>query len=173
ALLDRVTLLRLRTAAQQPPLLVDLGVPPNVDPAEARTAGCPRIGMDELIESAQRQRIAELVRLAPVRAAIDERLALLRSELALRAMGPRLAGLRTAFTEIAAEEVARALGDGLHTLDARQRRHLERLARTLALRLAHLPLAGLKAAALHASADAVDAFFAATQAVRTRTTGKT
>jgi hypothetical protein len=33
----------------------------------------------------------------------------------------------------------------------------------LALRLAHLPLAGLRAAAVHASSEAVDAFFAATR----------
>ena len=173
AVFDGAVLGRISATAGGAPLLVDFGVPPNVDPTAARGAGCARVGMDELIESAQQQRIAGLMRLAPVRTAIDERLVLLRSELALRAMGPQLAGLRTAFTEIAAEEVARALGDGLRTLDGRQRRHLERLARTLALRLAHLPLAGLKAAALHASADTVDAFFAATQAVRARRTGKT
>ena len=107
------------------------------------------------------------MRLAPVRAAIDERLAHLRAELALRLFGPHLAGLRGAYEQIAAEEVQRALTNGLRTLDASQRAQLERLGRTLALRLAHLPLAGLRAAALHASAEAVDAFFDATHAART------
>jgi hypothetical protein len=65
------------------------------------------------------------------------------------------------FEEIAAEEVARALRHELRTLDAQQRAQLERLGSAVAHRLAHLPLAGLRAAALHASADAVDAFFAA------------
>ena len=45
------------------------------------------------------------MRLAPVRAAIDERLAHLRTELATRAFGPQLAHLRQAFEQIAAEEV--------------------------------------------------------------------
>ncbi len=165
-LLEAAELVRLRSAAPDAPLLIDFGVPPNVDPAAARAAALTRIGMDELIESAQSQRLAQLLRLAPVRAAIDDRLAHLRTELALRAIGPRLAQLRGAFERIAAEEVARALAHGLRTLDERQRAQLERLAGTLAHRLAHLPLTGLKAAAVHAGAEPVDAFFEAVQAMR-------
>jgi glutamyl-tRNA reductase len=150
------------------PLIIDFGVPPNVDPAAAQRAGLPRVGMNDLIEAAQGRRLAQLVRLAPVRHAIDERLAYLRSELATRAMGPRLADLRGAFEQIAAEEVARALRQELRTLDERQRGQLERLASTVAHRLAHLPLAGLRAAAVHASQDVVDAFFDAAHRGRTR-----
>ena len=149
-----------------PPLLIDFGVPPNVDPVAAQQAGIARVGMDDLIEAAQGQRLAQLMRLAPVRAAIDEQLARLRTELATRALGPRLADLRGSFEQIAAEEVARALRHGLRTLDERQREQVERLARTVALRLAHLPLAGLRAAALHASADAVEAFFDGARSMR-------
>jgi len=94
-----------------------------------------------------------------VRAAIDERLTRLRTELALRAVGPRLARLRETFEQIAAAEVARALKGELRTLDARERAQLERIGATLAHRLAHLPLAGLRAAAVHAGSDAVEAFF--------------
>ncbi len=143
--------------------MIDFGVPANVDPAAAQRAGLTRIGMNDLIEAAQGRRLQQLVRLAPVRAAIDERLNRLRIELATRAIGPRLADLRGTFEQIAAAEVARALAHELRTLDEAQRGQLNRLARTVALRLAHLPLAGLRAAAVHASADAVDAFFAATQ----------
>jgi glutamyl-tRNA reductase len=166
ALFDAAQLARLRSAAVRAPLLIDFGVPPNVDPAAARAAALARIGMDELIEAAQGKRLAQLLRLAPVRAAIDDRLVHLRTELALRALGPRLAQLRGAFEQIAAEEVARALAHGLRTLDERQRAQLERLTGTLAHRLAHLPLTGLKAAAAHAGAEAVDAFFEAVQAMR-------
>jgi glutamyl-tRNA reductase len=158
--LDTQALARL-AAAPPAPLLIDFGVPPNVDPAAALRAGVPRVGMHELIEEAQGRRLAQLVRLAPVRAAIDERLARLRSELATRAMGRRLADLKGTFEQIAADEVARALSHELRTLDAGQRAQLERLASTVARRLAHLPLAGLRAAAPHASQDVVDAFFEA------------
>ena len=159
ALLDAAALARLKAAAARAPLVVDFGVPPNVDPEMARRAGLGRVGMRELIEAAQGRRLAQLVRLAPVRAAIDERLARLRTELALRAIGPQLARLRETFEQMAAAEVARALKGKLRTLDARERAQLERLAANLAHRLAHLPLAGLRAAALHGGSDAVEAFF--------------
>jgi glutamyl-tRNA reductase len=166
AVLDAPVLARLKGASARAPLLVDFGVPPNVDPAAAERAGLTRVGMDALIEAARGQRLAQLMRLAPVRAAIDERLARLRTDLAVRAIGPRLAQLRGTFEEIAAEEVARALRGELRTLDAGARAQLERLAATMAHRLAHLPLAGIRAAALHASSDAVDAFFEGARSMR-------
>src|SRR5262249_172179 len=146
-------------ARTRTPLLVDLGVPPNADPEATRDAGIERVGMDELIQAAQERRLAQLMRLAPVRAAIDERLTRLRSELATRAIGRRLADLRGTFEQIAAEEADRALAEELRDLDPSQRERLQRFASTVARRLAHLPLAGLRAAAAHASTDAVDAFF--------------
>jgi len=149
----------LARASTRTPLLVDLGVPANVDPDAARGAGLTRIGMNDLIQAAQEQRIAQLMRLAPVRAAIDERLARLRGELATRAIGRRLADLRDTFEQIAAEEADRALAAELRDLDESQRERVQRFAATVARRLAHLPLAGLRAAAEHASVDAVDAFF--------------
>jgi glutamyl-tRNA reductase len=163
-LLDSDVLGRLKSAAHPAPLLIDFGVPPNVEPAAAQRAGLERIGMSELVDLAQGHRLEQLMLLAPVRAAVDDHLARLRVELATRALGPRLAHLRESFEAIAASEVARALAGELRTLDERQRSQLERLARTLALRLAHLPLAGLRAAAVHASSETVDAFFAATRA---------
>ena len=168
--LDADALVRLRAAtrgaSQRPALIVDFGVPPNVDAGAAQRAGLDRVGMSQLIETAQGQRLTQLLRLAPVRAAIDERLAHLRAELATRALGPRLQDLRVRFEEIAAEEVARALRHELRTLDEQQRVQLERLGCAVAHRLAHLPLAGLRAAAVHASADAVDAFFDAARSGR-------
>jgi glutamyl-tRNA reductase len=158
--LDQAALTKIAVAAgTRTPLLIDFGVPPNADPEAVRTAGIARVGMDDLIQAAQERRLAQLMRLAPVRAAIDERLTRLRGELATRAIGRRLADLRGTFEQIAAEEADRALGDELSDLDATQRELLQRFASTVARRLAHLPLAGLRAAAAHASTDAVDAFF--------------
>lgn len=146
-------------AGARTPLLVDFGVPPNADPEATRIAGITRVGMDDLIQAAQERRLSQLMRLAPVRAAIDERLTRLRGELATRAIGRRLADLRGTFEQIAAEEADRALAEELRGLDESQRELVQRFASTVARRLAHLPLAGLRAAAAHASADAVDAFF--------------
>jgi len=157
--LDSDALSKLARVATQAPLIIDFGVPPNVDPDAARQAGFPRVGMNDLIQTAQERRTAQLMRLAPVRAAIDERLTRLRGDLATRAIGRKLAELRETFEQIAADEVDRVLAEELRGLSDTQREVLQRLGSTVARRLAHLPLAGLRAAAAHASPDAVEAFF--------------
>jgi glutamyl-tRNA reductase len=140
-------------------LAIDFGVPPNVDPDDALGAGIVRIGMSELVQEVQEGRETELLRLAPVRAAIDERLAALRDEMAARAIGPKLAELRDAFERIAADELERALTAELRGLTDGQRDALGHLTSRLARRLAHLPIAGMRAAAVHAGPEAIEAFF--------------
>lgn len=161
-IVDRVALEGLTQAAGRAgfqPLIVDFGLPPNVDPEVARAAGLKRIDMDSLVRTAREDRVAHLVRLAPVRAAIDERLARLRGELAARAIGPQLAHLRAQFERIAAAEVERLLKGELQDLDPARRVRLADWATMLAHRLAHLPLSGMRAAAEHASLEATEAFF--------------
>jgi glutamyl-tRNA reductase len=166
-----LSLATLPQATTRPPLIIDFGVPPNVEPEAARLVGFPRVGMNDLIQAAQERRLSQLMRMAPVRAAIDERLTRLRGDLATRAIGRKLADLRGTFEQIAAEEVDRALAAELRGLDDSQREVLQRLGSTVARRLAHLPLAGLRAAAAHASADAVDAFFREAKLRRTPLAG--
>ncbi|HVC31631.1 MAG TPA: hypothetical protein VND24_10625 [Steroidobacteraceae bacterium] len=145
--------------APRAPLAVDFGVPPNIDPEEAVRAGITRVGMSDLVQEVQQRRVTELLRLAPVRAAIDERLARLCDDMATRAIGPHLAQLRGSFERIAADELERALGQELRGLPADQREAVQRLTSRLAHRLAHVPIAGMRAAAAHASPDVIDAFF--------------
>ncbi|MGH8200024.1 MAG: hypothetical protein ACREVO_06615 [Steroidobacteraceae bacterium] len=140
-------------------LAIDFGVPPNVDPEDALGAGIVRVGMSELVQEVQEGRETELLRLAPVRAAIDERLAALREEMATRAIGPKLAELRDAFERIAADELERALTAELRGLTDAQRDAIGHLTSRLARRLAHLPIAGMRAAAAHAGPEAIEAFF--------------
>jgi glutamyl-tRNA reductase len=169
--LDTEALSKLMRVTTRAPLIIDFGVPPNVEPEAARLAGLTRVGMNDLIQAAQERRLSQLMRMAPVRAAIDERLTRLRGDLATRAIGRKLADLRGTFEQIAAEEVDRALAAELRGLDDNQREILQRLGSTVARRLAHLPLAGLRAAAAHASADAVDAFFREAKLTRSTPAG--
>jgi glutamyl-tRNA reductase len=166
AVLDGAALSALAQAAMTPPLIIDFGLPPNVEPAAAEAAGLLRVGMNELIDATRENRLTQLVRLAPVRAAIDERLTRLRGELATRAIGRKLAELRDSFEAIAAGQVDQLLNEQLRGLNDEQQELLRRFATTLARRLAHLPLAGIRAAAAHASADTVDAFFRAARLKR-------
>jgi glutamyl-tRNA reductase len=154
--IDRAVLVKL---VHQRPLLLDFGLPPNVDVDAARVLDFTRVGMDELVQTARDGRVEHLLRLAPVRAAIDAHLARLRSELAARAIGPQLARLRDDFERITAGEVERLLREVLLDLDESQRNQLSGWGRTLAHRLAHLPLSGMRAAAEHADPAVTDAFF--------------
>jgi glutamyl-tRNA reductase len=156
AVIDREVLVKLATAR---PLLIDFGLPPNVDVDAARMLDFTRVGMDDLVQTARSGRVEHLMRLAPVRAAIDSHLARLRSELAARAIGPQLKQLRDDFERITAGEVDRLLREVLQDLDERQRNQLSGWGRTLAHRLAHLPLSGMRAAAEHAGPEATEAFF--------------
>ncbi len=106
---------RLAKAATKPLLIIDFGLPPNIDPKAAKDAGLARIGMDEMIQAAQDRRLAQLLRLAPMRAAIDERLTRIREQLASRAIGPQLAELRSSFERIASAEADRAMTEELHS----------------------------------------------------------
>jgi glutamyl-tRNA reductase len=161
--IDRAVLVKL---AEARPLLVDFGLPPNVDVDAARVLDFARVGMDDLVQTARDGRVEHLVRLAPVRAAIDSHLARLRSELAARAIGPQLAQLRDDFERITAGEVDRLMREVLLDLDDSQRTQLSGWGRTLAHRLAHLPLSGLRAAAEHAGPEVTDAFFASARLSR-------
>jgi len=76
--LDTDALAKLAQVTTRPPLIIDFGVPPNVEPEAARLVGFPRVGMNDLIQAAQERRLSQLMRMAPVRAAIDERLTRLR-----------------------------------------------------------------------------------------------
>ncbi|MBW4052467.1 MAG: hypothetical protein HIU85_13580, partial [Proteobacteria bacterium] len=109
------------------PLAVDFGVPPNVDPEEAVRADITRVGMSDLVQEVQQRRVTELLRLAPVRAAIDDRLARLRDEMATRAIGSHLAQLHGAFERIAADELDRALAEELRALAPDQREAVRQL----------------------------------------------
>jgi glutamyl-tRNA reductase len=157
--LDTQAVQRLAKAATKPLLVIDFGLPPNIDPRAAKDAGLVRIGMDEMIQAAQDRRLAQLLRLAPMRAAIDERLTRIREQLASRAIGPQLAELRNSFQRIASAEADRAMTEELHELDPQQQEQVRRFIETLAHKLAHLPLAGLRAAAPHANSETLEAFF--------------
>jgi len=157
--LDASAVQRLANAATRPLLMIDFGLPPNIDPKAAKDAGLARIGMDEMIQAAQDRRLAQLLRLAPMRAAIDERLTRIREQLASRAIGPQLAELRSSFERIASAEADRAIAEELHALEPQQQEHVRRLIEALAHKLAHVPLAGIRAAAPHANTETLEAFF--------------
>lgn len=146
--LDKTTLPRL---AAKKPLLLDLGVPPNIDPEAAEQAGLERVGMDEVIADAAAGRTAKLGELASARVVIDEHLERLRSEYAIREAATLLQRLSTEYQNAAVESLRRIHKD---TVDD----NLKQWAESFARRLAHAPIKGLRALAADSGPQAVQAF---------------
>ena len=163
AVLDRACLERLasRSESGEPPLAVDLAVPPDVDPAAARAAGIPRLGMDEINREADEQRSRRQAETAAARELVDAALDELRHRLAERVLSPVLARINQRYRQTAAEGMERLLAKEGAGFDARQREALGRWAEMLAKRLAHLPTLGLRGLASELGVEAVGSFLAA------------
>jgi glutamyl-tRNA reductase len=151
-----------RTPSGESPLIIDLGVPPNVSPDDASAADLERIGMDEISTEAARDRERALMGFAEARALIDEALASYRRSAAERLVGPAIAQLRQRYRHTALEGVERLFQRELASLGPAERDAVRRWAETLARRFAHVPAVGLRDVASEAGPAAVQAFFSTT-----------
>lgn len=133
-------------------LIVDLGVPPNVDPAAGLVAGITRLGMDAVIADAALGRTERLKELASARLVIDEHLDRLRGEYAIREASSLIQDLTMQYQRAAVESLRR-LPKSATTEDG-----LRQWAEAFARRLAHAPLKGLRALATESGPVAVQAY---------------
>jgi glutamyl-tRNA reductase len=148
-----------RTPSGELPLIIDLGVPPNVAPEVADATGITRIGMDRISEEAAEGRDRLLLDFADARAVIDDAVVEFRKQTAERLVGPAIAQLRLSYRRTAMEGVDRLLAKSLPGLAEADREMLRRWAETLANRLAHVPSIGLRDLAFTVGPSAVEAFF--------------
>ncbi len=161
--LDGADLERLAGCAPsgEAPLVVDMAVPPDIDPGTARALGMVRIGMAEITAEAEACRDQRLEEAAPARALVLEAVASLRRRRAERLLGPVIARLGERYQQTALDGLERLLQSELKGVSEAEREALRRFASMLGRRLAHLPTVGLKALAADAGAPAVTAFLAA------------
>ena len=148
-----------RTPSGESPLIIDLGVPPNVAPEVAEAVGVSRLGMDRISDEAAEDRDRLLLDFADARAVIDEALVEFRKQTAERLVGPVIAQLRLSYRRTAMEGVDRLLSKSMPGLGEADREALRRWAETLANRLAHVPSIGLRDLAFTVGPSAVEAFF--------------
>ena len=163
SVLDRAALERLAsgTESQEAPLVVDLAVPPDVDPEVARAAQVSRLGLDEINGAALEQRQNRQVEAAAARRVIDEALRNLKRRLAERALAPVITRINQRYRQTALEGVERLLAKQGVVLEAAAREAVERWAETLARRFAHLPTLGLRGLASEHGMRAVRSFLEA------------
>ncbi len=144
-------------APERGTLIVDLGVPPNVDPAAGMIAGLTRLGMDAVIADAALGRTERLRELASARIVIDEHLDRLRGEYAIREAASLIQDLTMQYQRAAVESLRR-LPKSAATEDG-----LRQWAEGFARRLAHAPLKGLRALATESGPQAVQAYLRGVQ----------
>jgi glutamyl-tRNA reductase len=158
--LDRPALERIaaQTPSGEPPLVVDMAIPPDIDPEDAARAGFERIGMNQVIAIAEENRRERLVELADARTLVDAALDDLRQRIIERHLSPVLAALQRRYRRTALEGVERLLRRDLKGLGESEREAVTRWAETLARRFAHIPTAGLRAIAQEGGNQAVEVF---------------
>ncbi|HEX7080787.1 MAG TPA: hypothetical protein VF329_07220 [Gammaproteobacteria bacterium] len=160
AVLTEPALARLHAAAEsgRPPLIVDMAIPPDADPAACAKLGIPRVGLDEIVRRAEANRAARLMEAAQAREYVDRALAELRDRFAERYYGPLFGTLQQRYRRTAQEGVQRLLKKELKGLGDAERAAIEAWTEALARRFAHIPCLGLKGL-LHRGPDgSIEAF---------------
>jgi glutamyl-tRNA reductase len=160
AILDEAALERLAAHSKsgQPPLIVDMAVPPDVDPAACAKLAIPRVGIDEITRHADASRAARLMSAAPAREQVDDALDHLQDRFTERYYGPLFGALQQRFRHTAQEGVKRLLKKELKGLGDAERAAIEVWSEVLARRFAHIPCLGLRGL-LHDGPDgSIDAF---------------
>jgi glutamyl-tRNA reductase len=160
AVLSRATLERMasRVPSGRALLAIDLAVPPDVDPDDAKAVGVERVGLDLLTARAAATREARLAAAAEARILVDQALDTWREDETERLLGPVLAAMQRHYQATAHAGVERLLRRDLAGLGDEQRDALERWAAALARRFAHLPASGLRAVVREHGGEALDAF---------------
>jgi glutamyl-tRNA reductase len=133
------------TARPRPLLLIDLGVPRNVEPAAGRLPDVYLYDIDALegvVEANRRARGSEMDR---ARALVDEAVARVSRRVADRLAGPTIRSLRAKVEEVRRQELGRALAR-LPSASPDVRAALEAMSVALVNKLLHGPIEQLKAA---------------------------
>jgi glutamyl-tRNA reductase len=160
AVLGREALERLAatTPSGEPPLVVDMAVPGDVDAKACAQLDIERIGMDQIVARADRNRAARLTEAADAREQVDIALGELQERLAEKLYGPLLGALQRRYQRTAEEGIKRLFNKELNALGDEERQAIETWSRVLARRFAHIPCLGLRGL-LHAGpVGSIDAF---------------
>jgi glutamyl-tRNA reductase len=150
--------LAARAPSGQPPLLVDMAIPADIDSEACARLGIERIGMDQITLEAERNREARLLEVAQARELVDDALLRLHDRFAERVYGPLFGALQQRYQHTAQEGVKRLLKKELSGLGDEERAAIEKWSEVLARRFAHIPSLGLRGLLYNGPDGALDAF---------------
>lgn len=159
AVLDHAALERIREASTaESVLLIDMAIPPDIDPGACEALGIERLDMDAINQIAESNRAARLVESAQAREQVDEALGKLNDRFAERYYAPLLGTLQQRYQRTAREGVQRLLKKELKGLGEAERTAIQTWCDVLARRFAHIPCLGIRGL-VHSGPDgSVEAF---------------
>jgi len=150
--------IRNRLPADEPLLIVDLAMPPNIAPEARTVAGVELVGIEEMREEAEANRQRRLAEMERCEELVDHQLVILRRRVLDRSLSPVARNLHQSFDDLAQRTVEQTMNQDLAHLAPEDRETVERMTRTLVKRLVQVPLRGLKGAAWEHSAAVLDSF---------------
>ncbi len=139
-------------------LVVDLALPPNVDPEVGGLERVRYLGIEAMRAEAEENRRRRLAEIDRCEALVEHQIEILNRRLLDRALSPVARTLHESFSEIGERTLERALARELRALGGAEREAVERLTRYLVKRLVQVPLRGLKGAAAAHSTAVLEAF---------------
>lgn len=146
--------------AGEPPICIDMAVPADIDAAACAELGIPRLGIDDIVAEAERNRDARSAAAAEARALVDASLPRLRSRFVDRFYGGLFAALRTHHLDAASASIPRLERNLGRALVGDEREAAMQWAQALARRLAHPSIVGLKGLLRDGPDGALDAYLA-------------
>ena len=162
AVLPRKTLSALAALSSRP-LIVDMAVPPDIDPDDAAGEGLERLDMTQIIVRAEANRLERLSEMAEARIVVDQGLRELRRQMCDRLMAPLITELRRRSHDDADRHLKKLLKKDLPELTSTQEAAVRRWTHALVKRMIHTPTVGLRALAFEAGPLAVEAFLGGSQ----------
>lgn len=161
-LLDRevVSSIRRNLPRDEDLLLIDLAMPPNVDPEVEALSGVALHGIEEMRVEAETNRQRRMAEMDRCEALVEHQLTILRRRVLDRELSPAAKELHRSFREMASKAVAYSLAKDLSHLTEEDRSAVEKMTNALVKRLVQVPLRGLKGAAWHHSTAVIDGFVA-------------
>jgi glutamyl-tRNA reductase len=154
----QVQMLRSQLDERELLLLVDLAMPPNLDPDSPTIPGVELHGIEEMREEAEHNRECRLAEMDRCEKMVDHQIETLRRHLLDRALSPAAQGIHQNFRDVADRALKHSLNKELAHLDAEDREAVERMTAGLVKRLVQVPVRGLKGAAWHHSSAVIDGF---------------
>jgi len=134
---------RSATAGAAPLVVVDLGVPRNVDPAVAGISGIDLLDMDDLTEHAELAMAGRWAELSAAQEIVAQEVERYRAEERARGAAPVVSALRARVEELRRTELERHRGR-LAELDDRQWQEVDSVVRAVLSKLLHHPTVAVK-----------------------------